>query len=379
MGVSLKPEHLKRYKDFAWLLWKYGRGDLVRHAGLSDLMPEVEQDEDGAPPAEAEQLAADVESLGPTCIKLGQLLSTRPDIIPQAYARARLARLQDDVTPFPFAELEKIVADELGVRPLEGFSFHRREAARGRLDRAGAPREAPRGREVALKVQRPGIRERVPTTWRRCRRWCASLTGTPSSGAASSSGQMFDQFRKSLARELDFRQEAVHLMAPGAQPRRDRGDLRPEPVLGYSSSRVLAMEFIGGAKNHVAQPARAHRARRRAPRRRALPRVSPADAARRPVPRRSASGQRVRGEREDRAHRPRHGGAPLAWIAGPAAAAPARGGGQPRRDDAAKTLLLLGERRENADQAAFTRGVTDIVAQHQEVRSAAVRRSGARC
>jgi predicted unusual protein kinase regulating ubiquinone biosynthesis (AarF/ABC1/UbiB family) len=89
MGVSLKPEHLKRYKDFAWLLWKYGRGDLVRHAGLSDLMPEVEQDEDGAPPAEAEQLAADVESLGPTCIKLGQLLSTRPDIIPQAYARAR--------------------------------------------------------------------------------------------------------------------------------------------------------------------------------------------------------------------------------------------------------------------------------------------------
>lgn len=52
MGMSLKPEHLKRYKDFAWLLFKYGRGDLVKHAGLSELMPE-EQDEGGKPPAEA--------------------------------------------------------------------------------------------------------------------------------------------------------------------------------------------------------------------------------------------------------------------------------------------------------------------------------------
>jgi hypothetical protein len=57
MGVSLKPEHLKRYKDFAWLLFKYGRGDLVRHAGLSQLMPE-EPAQTGKPPAEAEELAA---------------------------------------------------------------------------------------------------------------------------------------------------------------------------------------------------------------------------------------------------------------------------------------------------------------------------------
>src|SRR4029453_14100478 len=98
MGVSLKPEHLKRYKDLAWLLLKYGRGDLVKQAGASELMPREPAPAGEAPP-QAEELAADVERLGPTFIKLGQLLSTRPDIVPPAYAQA-LARLQDGVAPF---------------------------------------------------------------------------------------------------------------------------------------------------------------------------------------------------------------------------------------------------------------------------------------
>src|SRR5688572_6835714 len=110
MGMSLKPEHLRRYKDFAWLLFKYGRGDLVKRAGLAELMP-----------AEPQALAADIEALGTTFIKLGQLLSTRPDIVPPAYARA-LARLQDRVAPFPFAEAERIVCEELGVRLSKAFS-----------------------------------------------------------------------------------------------------------------------------------------------------------------------------------------------------------------------------------------------------------------
>src|SRR6476646_8154828 len=91
-----KPKHLKRYQQIAWLLVKHVRSDL-------------------APAAGAESLATDLEALGPTFVKLGQLLSTRPDLMPPAYLKA-LARLHDKVEPFGFAEVEKIVTSELSVR-----------------------------------------------------------------------------------------------------------------------------------------------------------------------------------------------------------------------------------------------------------------------
>src|SRR5206468_3968524 len=119
VNLSLRPEHLKRYKDFARLLFKYGRRDLVARAGLNELLPQ-EAEEDEARIPEARELARDVEKLGPTYIKLAQLLSTRPDIIPPVYAEA-LARLQDNVAPFSFGEVEKILTEELGVRLSKAF------------------------------------------------------------------------------------------------------------------------------------------------------------------------------------------------------------------------------------------------------------------
>src|SRR5947209_1488928 len=102
MPLSLRPEYLKRYKDIALLLFKYGRADLARGAGLVDLMPEHDG---GAAAPKASELAHDVEALGPTFVKLGQLLSTRPDIVPPAYADA-LKPLQDHCEPFPYADVE---------------------------------------------------------------------------------------------------------------------------------------------------------------------------------------------------------------------------------------------------------------------------------
>ncbi|MBV9189447.1 MAG: AarF/ABC1/UbiB kinase family protein, partial [Betaproteobacteria bacterium] len=159
MNLSLRPEHLKRYKDFAVLLFKYGRRDLVARAGLNDLLPEeAEADEEHIP--EARELARDVEKLGPTYIKLAQLLSTRPDIIPPVYAEA-LARLQDHVAPFSFEEVEKILTEELGVRPSKAFERFDpvpiAAASIAQVHRALLPS----GREVAVKIQRPGIREQV--------------------------------------------------------------------------------------------------------------------------------------------------------------------------------------------------------------------------
>src|SRR5919109_3155923 len=102
-----KPQHLKRYKDIAWLLVRHGRSDLLRSTGLDGVLGD-----DAAQPAEvvaeAKSLVDDLERLGPTFVKLGQLLSTRPDLLPPAYLTA-LARLQDKVEPFPFADVERII------------------------------------------------------------------------------------------------------------------------------------------------------------------------------------------------------------------------------------------------------------------------------
>src|SRR5215475_3130811 len=121
MVVSLKPERLKRYKDVALLLIKYGRSDLISAAGLEgSVLPDEIAAETGTT-APAEELAKDLERLGPTFIKLGQLLSTRADLLPGPYLDA-LTRLQDQIEPFPFDEVERIVSGELGVRISKAFA-----------------------------------------------------------------------------------------------------------------------------------------------------------------------------------------------------------------------------------------------------------------
>src|SRR5437868_7278106 len=114
MGISLKPKHLKRYQQIAWLLIKYGRSDLVKETGLAETL-DAEQRVTPKEAAKAEELAGDLEKLGPTFVKLAQLLSTRVELMPRASLQA-LARLQDKVEPFGFEEVEQIVGSEPVIR-----------------------------------------------------------------------------------------------------------------------------------------------------------------------------------------------------------------------------------------------------------------------
>lgn len=251
MGISLHPKHLKRYGALAKMLIKYGNSDLVRNAGLDKALTDEDDatlsDGEAPIPPEASQLADDLERLGPTYIKLGQLLSTRSDFLPPAYMEA-LQRLQDKIEPFSFAEVEEIVTSELGVRLSKAFTEFDPEpiaaASLGQVHRAVLRN----GRCVAVKVQRPHIREQIAADIEALEDIAAFVDKHTEAGERVQFAGMLDEFRRSMVRELDYLQEAQHL----AIFRRNLAQFElitvPEAVEDYTTSRVLTMDYISGRK-----------------------------------------------------------------------------------------------------------------------------------
>ncbi len=263
MAPSLKPQHLTRYRDIARLFLKYGRGDLVDRASLADVEPEsptagedasaAAASDSGAPAdaaalrKKAEALADDLEKLGPTYVKVGQFLSTRADLLPAAYVEA-LARLQDKVEGVSFADIERIVGEELGVRLSKAFTTFEdvplASASLGQVHRA----ELRDGRVVAVKVQRPDIREQVREDLEALGEVAAWIDGHTEIGKRQSFADMLEEFRKSLMRELDYRQEAKNLSLLADHMDGLELILVPRPVDDFVTSRVLTMEFVAGRK-----------------------------------------------------------------------------------------------------------------------------------
>jgi predicted unusual protein kinase regulating ubiquinone biosynthesis (AarF/ABC1/UbiB family) len=245
MALSLQPSHLKHYKDIARLLWKYGRSDLVKKAGLEEYAPEGAADVTPEQRAEACQLAEDLEKLGPTYVKLGQLLSTRPDIIPPVYMEG-LTRLQDKVEPFDFREVEKIIAEELGVRLSRAFQsidpVPLAAASLGQVHKA-VLRD---GRQVAIKVQRPGIREQMVRDLDVLGEVAEFFDEHTDSGRRAKFGTILAEFRKMLLRELDYREEAQNLVTLRQNLASFERLFIPQPVEDYSTSRVLTMDYVSG-------------------------------------------------------------------------------------------------------------------------------------
>jgi ubiquinone biosynthesis protein len=246
MGISLRPQHLNRYRQIAWLLAKYGRSDLVKQAGLESTL-EAERRMPSKEAAKADELAADLESLGPTFVKLGQLLSTRVELFPGAYLDA-LSRLQDEVEPFGFGEVEKIVTTELGVRISKAFAdFESTPMASASLGQVHLARLRD-GRAVAVKVQRPNIREQMVEDLDALADIAEFIDNHTEFGQRYEFTRMLDELRKSLMRELDYRQEGHNLSVFREQLRDFPHLVVPAPIADYSTSRVLTMEYVPGTK-----------------------------------------------------------------------------------------------------------------------------------
>ncbi|HXQ72087.1 MAG TPA: AarF/UbiB family protein [Pyrinomonadaceae bacterium] len=245
--MSLKPERLKRYKDVAKLLIKYGRSDLLSPAGLENsVLPEEIAAETGTI-APAEELAKDLEKLGPTFIKLGQLLSTRADLLPAPYLDA-LTRLQDHIEPFPYEEVERIVSSELGVRISKAFEEFD-PVPIGAASLAQVHRAWMRdGRAVVVKVQRPDIRELIVGDLDALNEIAHFLDQHTELGRRYEFENMLFHLRKSLLRELDFTIEANNLHTIRENLAEFEQIVVPGPIDDYTTTRVLTMDYIAGKK-----------------------------------------------------------------------------------------------------------------------------------
>src|SRR5438876_6092558 len=248
MGLSLlQPRHLARYKDLLALVLRYGRSDLLKRAQIEEVLGDEIADATSATVATAEDFAKHLEKLGPTFVKLGQLLSTRADLLPDRYLAA-LARLQDDLAPFPFTEVEATVRVELGVRISKAFlEFDRTPLAAASL--AQVHRAVLRdGRVVAVKVQRPGVRLQVADDLEILEAVADLIERYSEAAARYDVRLLVEEFRKTILRELDYRVEAENLAVLGQNLERFPRLVVPQPVTDYTTSPVLTMDYIAGTK-----------------------------------------------------------------------------------------------------------------------------------
>jgi predicted unusual protein kinase regulating ubiquinone biosynthesis (AarF/ABC1/UbiB family) len=250
MPLAFRTEHLKRYADLARLLVKYGRSDLVKQIGLDKALAEGEAESEEALAQHRElatELAADLERLGPTFVKLGQLLSTRVDLLPPSYLDA-LSRLQDRLRPVPYEQVREILTFELD-EPLEDVFREIEEAplasaSLGQVHRA----QLKDGRIVAVKVQRPGVRRTILDDFEVLEQIAVLMDRHTELGRHVGFEIQLYEMRRTLLAELDYRREASHLASVGRKLDEFEQIVVPRPIDELTTERVLTMEYVSGTK-----------------------------------------------------------------------------------------------------------------------------------
>ena len=194
-----------------------------------------------------EEFVKDLESLGPTFVKIGQALSTRPDMVPPAYLEA-LERMQDNVAPVPFDEIREVVEQSLGVRLSKPFTEFD-ETPIGCASLAQVHRACLRdGRTVAVKVQRPGIGPQIRADLDAIGALAKRADQHTRMGRDVHFADWVQEFRRALLGELDYRMEAENLDRFG-QHLADYPQLYvPSPLWDLCADKVLTMDLVEGTK-----------------------------------------------------------------------------------------------------------------------------------
>jgi ubiquinone biosynthesis protein len=250
---------LPRYRQILTTLVRYGYQDVVAALHLEGLVRPIERVAlgDGVPPQDrAQRLRLVFEDLGPTFVKLGQLLSTRPDLLPESYIN-ELAGLRDDVRPFSFDQVEQILREEF-VRPAsEVFaSIDRTPVASASISQVHRA-VLPDGRVVALKVRRPDITKVVQADLDIIKNLAQLLERRLPTLAPYRPIALAREFERTLKRELDFSAERRTMQRCRIQFASDPTAHIPLVFEEFSSPRVIAMEFIEGVAINDLQGIRA--------------------------------------------------------------------------------------------------------------------------
>ena len=244
--MSLLPENLERYQKFLSFMLKYWNSDLLNDTTSHAMKEETARnfsDYDQTP----EELVEDLKKMGPTYVKLGQLLSTRPDLLPDRYLHA-LASLQDDLPPIPYEEVEEIVEHEIGTRISKAFNSFDEEpvasASIGQVHKA----ELRSGKTVAVKVQRPGIRKKFLDDLNTLEEVAELAVKHTQVGKQYGFKDVLSELKRIMLQELDYLREANNLVTLGTNLKEYRRLIVPQPIPDYTTSKVLTMEYVKGTK-----------------------------------------------------------------------------------------------------------------------------------
>ena len=244
--MSILPDSYDKYIRFFKFMWKYRNSDVFSMP--DNQLSEIEedggvQDFDHTP----EELTADLIKMGPTYVKLGQLLSTRPDLLPPHFMEA-LATLQDDVEAVEYEVIEEIFREEIGVRISKAFAYFDEtplaSASIGQVHKAVMHS----GQVVAIKIQRPGIRKRFIEDLETLMTLSEKAENFSETARNYGIHAVIEELRYNLLKELDYTLEAQNLQTLKENLVDFEHLFVPAPILDYSSSRVLTMEFVEGEK-----------------------------------------------------------------------------------------------------------------------------------
>jgi ubiquinone biosynthesis protein len=235
--------------EIAQVAVRHGFGYFLTRNKLTDLLPWRQQipEDEGASSERGQRLREMLDDLGPTFVKFGQLLSTRPDIVPPDIV-VELRKLQDEVTPFPFDQVREAVEGELG-QPIERLFVEFAETPIAAAS-IGQVHEAvlPNGHRVAVKVQRPTAPRQIEADLGLLYQAARIAKDRVRALDFVDAEQLVDEFARSLREELDYRVEAKNAQEFHRRFAGDRHVDVPRVYWSYSGARVLTLEFLDGVQ-----------------------------------------------------------------------------------------------------------------------------------